>query len=172
MRVSVVNEDQLVVVNEQALRFEFNLDNKIHAIQWYGEKGEIEYKDPSVSNEMIEDFSPFQYLVDAFYAKLLQIGEEQLAVEEERILVSDDSPEIAPGNTLWDRIRRERTGRLGVTDWTQLLDSKLTSECIQTFADYRQELRDIPQTYQAPDETLWRNDTIHWPEKPEEVKKI
>lgn len=48
------------------------LDPTIHAVQWYGESGEIEYKDPTTGsmtgNEEITDISPFQFAVDAWQA--------------------------------------------------------------------------------------------------------
>lgn len=175
MRVSIINEDKSVVVNGIGSSFEFSLDGGIHAIQWDEDHGEIEYKDPSVPNEVITDFSPYQYLVDGLNEELLRLEAEAEAKEQARkdsiILVKDVYEEVKL-ETLWDRIRRERNGRLAITDWTQLPGAKLTLQCILAFADYRQELRDIPQTYQAPEETLWRANTTHWPEKPEEVKKI
>lgn len=175
MRVSIINVDQTIVIDGVALRFPFVLDRDIHAVQWNEDHGEIEYKDPSVPNEVIEDFSPFQYIIDGYNAELLRIEEESRKAEEEAkkeiILIRGVLPEVSE-QSLWDRIRAERNSRLSFTDWTQLPGATLTPECVQAFADYRQELRNIPQTYQAPDETLWRADTIHWPVKPEEVKKI
>lgn len=45
-------------------------------------------------------------------------------------------------------IREERTKRLIESDWTQLPNSPLSEASKQAWADYRQALRDITQTYQ------------------------
>lgn len=178
MRVSVINEDNLVVVNEEPCIFNFHLDATIHAIQWYGSHGEIEYVDPSKPNEAIKDFSPFQYLIDEFYEAL---EKEIAATEREGVWLEDkelvflvrdemylETPEIEP---LWTHIRRERGRRLSATDWTQFPDADLTEECVLAFAIYRQKLRDIPKEWEAPNEDLWRAARKHWPKKPEEVRR-
>ena len=172
MRISIINEDQTMVIDGKALRFKFDLNDKIHAIQWYGESGEVEYKNHSTRNKKIKSFTPYQFLIDGYNNELLRIKEKRQKEKEEIILVNDEVSEKATLSTLWERIRHRRTGLLATTDWTQLLDTSLTPECIQAFATYRQKLRDIPQTYQAPDEALWRANKIHWPSKPEEVKKV
>lgn len=59
----------------------------------------------------------------------------------------------------WKPALQERNNRLFETDWTQGQDSPLSPEKVAEFATYRQELRDIPQTYSNPDDVVW-------PEKP------
>ena len=59
----------------------------------------------------------------------------------------------------WKQIRVQRDPLMRETDWTQMPDAQLTAEQKAEFSDYRQALRDIPQTYPDPD-------TIVWPEKP------
>lgn len=54
-------------------------------------------------------------------------------------------------------IRRDRDDRLKACDWTQLVDSPVNKE---TWATYRQELRDVPSQEGFP----W---TVTWPTKPE-----
>ena len=58
-------------------------------------------------------------------------------------------------------IRVERNNLLHTSDWTQGNDSPLTDEVKASWATYRQELRDIPETYTADP------DAVVWPEAPE-----
>lgn len=51
----------------------------------------------------------------------------------------------------WDEIRRVRDVKLDQTDYTQELDYPNREE----WAIYRQELRDIPQTFNTPEEVIW-----------------
>jgi hypothetical protein len=52
----------------------------------------------------------------------------------------------------WNEIRSKRNGFLSQSDWTQLEDSKENKEA---WAIYRQELRDIPQTFSTPESVIW-----------------
>ena len=60
----------------------------------------------------------------------------------------------------WDSIRLTRDGHLYGSDWTQFNDSPLDGDGKAAWAEYRRELRDIPQTQDDP----WN---IEWPEQPE-----
>jgi hypothetical protein len=59
----------------------------------------------------------------------------------------------------WDSIRDERVRLLTACDWTQLADAPLTDTERVTWQQYRQALRDLPQTYPNPDDVVF-------PEKP------
>lgn len=59
-----------------------------------------------------------------------------------------------------EQIRNERDILLKESDWTQMPDSPLTSEMKYTWANYRQQLRDIPQQEEFPFDVVF-------PEKPE-----
>ena len=73
MRVSIIPEDGSVVkdgVGYLALDLSF-IDPAIHAIQWYGTEGEIEWQDERgliVQNEPITSIAPFQAALDAWQA--------------------------------------------------------------------------------------------------------
>ncbi|EII3108127.1 phage tail assembly chaperone [Vibrio parahaemolyticus] len=58
-------------------------------------------------------------------------------------------------NQQWSDIRVQRDARMAEVDWTQTLDCPLPDEKKAEFADYRQALRDIPQTYSNPDDVVW-----------------
>ena len=56
---------------------------------------------------------------------------------------------------VWLKFRESREFFLRETDWTQIPDAPLTSEKKAEFTAYRQALRDIPQTYDNPDDIVW-----------------
>jgi len=58
-------------------------------------------------------------------------------------------------------IRVKRDSLLAASDWTQGDDSPLTDEAKTSWATYRQELRDMPETYTADP------DAVVWPDAPE-----
>lgn len=60
----------------------------------------------------------------------------------------------------WDVVRIKRSKLIAATDFTQVLDSPLTSTQIKAIAAYRQTLRDLPQQFSNTDD-------IVWPVKPE-----
>jgi len=62
---------------------------------------------------------------------------------------------------LWKLIRTERNRLLSESDWTQLLDSPLTTEKRIEWQTYRQQLRDFPQNI---DFDNWINNS--WPQTP------
>ena len=70
MRVTIIADDSTVSVEEQPLIVDLTgLDEDVHAVQWYGVRGEIEYKhdplnDTKRSNFVIVDFTPYQVFVD------------------------------------------------------------------------------------------------------------
>ena len=70
MRVTIIADDNIVYVEEQPLKVDLiGLDENIHAVQWYGTVGEIEYKHDFIENirkpnERFTDFAPFQAFVD------------------------------------------------------------------------------------------------------------
>ena len=52
----------------------------------------------------------------------------------------------------WDQIRLWRNQELASTDWTQLSDATVDTAI---WANYRQNLRDVPQQNCAPDQVVW-----------------
>lgn len=59
---------------------------------------------------------------------------------------------------LYAQLRHDRNKLLSESDWTQLADAPLTAETKQDWADYRQQLRDLPDTVDI--------NNIVYPEKP------
>jgi hypothetical protein len=55
----------------------------------------------------------------------------------------------------WNQIKYQRDLYLQQCDWTQLPDAVFTIEEKAAWQDYRQALRDIPQTFNSPDEVVY-----------------
>ena len=55
----------------------------------------------------------------------------------------------------WNQIKYQRDLYLQQCDWTQLPAAVLTIEEKAAWQDYRQALRDIPQTFNSPDEVVY-----------------
>lgn len=76
MRVTIVKEDSLVIIDNYPIRFDltpFNLSRNFWALQWYGEEGETEYLD---HNQKIDDLTPYQPIIDE-YNRLKEALENQ-----------------------------------------------------------------------------------------------
>lgn len=58
-------------------------------------------------------------------------------------------------------VRTERNKLLASSDWTQLPDAPLNDEQKKAWAEYRQALRDLPESNLTPD-------LIQWPQPPED----
>jgi hypothetical protein len=67
----------------------------------------------------------------------------------------DDAWPAIESNRKWAAVRAERDRRLADCDWTQVSDAPLTVTDREGWADYRQALRDIPQTQADPDSIVW-----------------
>jgi hypothetical protein len=82
MKLTIVADDQSIGINGEFFS-PFNLSQlnpSIHAVQWYGEYGEVEYKTVFTNgaptkpqNQIITDIAPFQFAVDAWNAKKAEI---------------------------------------------------------------------------------------------------
>jgi len=91
MNVTVIKEDNVVVIDGEALNFDFQLDSNIWAIQWNGTNGHVEFKD-NTPNEDITDFSAYQFLVDVYNTEKNRVTAEeaQAAIDYEATLTYAD----------------------------------------------------------------------------------
>lgn len=53
------------------------------------------------------------------------------------------------------QVRAQRNSLLTLCDWTQLPDAPLTAEQKQTWVEYRQALRDVPEQAGFPENVVW-----------------
>ena len=91
MNVCVITDDKMIQVDEKALNFDFTIDSNIHAIQWNGTAGHVEFKD-NTPNEGITDFSAYQSLVDAYNTEKQRVAdaEAQAIIDAEAALTYAD----------------------------------------------------------------------------------
>lgn len=70
---------------------------------------------------------------------------------------SSVSQQIIDGRNeyLWNQIRLIRTRYLKNTDWTQLPDVNLTTEKVQEYVGFRQQLRSITADFTEPSLVIW-----------------
>jgi hypothetical protein len=66
-RVSIQVEDNIAVIDKKVMMVDCTQlrSNRISALQWYGDHGEIEYQEHKKPNEVIHSFDEFQSLVTA-----------------------------------------------------------------------------------------------------------
>lgn len=57
-----------------------------------------------------------------------------------------------PVTAQWAKIRQQRDELLKASDWTQVADAQVDREA---WAAYRQQLRELPETYATPAEVVW-----------------
>lgn len=55
----------------------------------------------------------------------------------------------------WDAMRAARNAKLAASDWSQLSDSPLDGPTKTAWAEYRQDLRDLPAGTVDPDNVTW-----------------
>jgi hypothetical protein len=55
----------------------------------------------------------------------------------------------------WEYVKAERTNLLFMSDWTALTDVQLSTEKKAEWIEYRQALRDIPQTFSLPTDVVF-----------------
>lgn len=167
-RVTVVPADRLVIVDGQALTFEFSAPWRMHALQWDGKQGHIEWKGNGHEpprNELLaadsysERVMPYVRLWEEEKARL-----EKAAAEAEAARLAEYNSDAAR----FERLRAERDRRLTATDYLLMPDYPISDYQRAVVQAYRQALRDLPAQEGAP----WDGggDETPWPELPAGLK--
>lgn len=162
--VSVVVQDRMVIVDGEAYCLHnYGFPEDVWAIQWFGDKGHVEYKSElSKPNRRLtlDDFAlvvrPYVTVWAAEKAKAVAAVEEKAAADE------------AAYNSLearFARLRQERDQRLADTDYYVMADYPSESVMLAEVKAYRQALRELPEQMGAP----WTDDTVPWPVNPLQV---
>ena len=144
-RITIINNDDGTVdVNLNGENVEniptTNLDSSIHAVQWYGDHGEVEYND---RNEEITDFSEFDAIINDRDKEIDRLTQEAL----------DNEPSEE------EKDRTQRGSLLEETDWIVIKYLDIGEPVPQEWSDYRQALRDITEQDGFPG-------NVDWPEEP------
>lgn len=155
-RVTVVPADRLVIVDGLALTFDFNAPERMHALQWDGKQGHIEWlgsgdepphNEPLAADSYAGQVAPYVELWKEEKARLAEYNNEEARFE---------------------RLRSERDQRLAATDYLLMPDYPLSDDQRTILQVYRQALRDLPSQEGAP----WDGgaEDTPWPEIPNWVK--
>ena len=97
MKLTIIADDLRVCID--SLSYDgldmSQLDPSIHAVQWYGEYGEVEFKTKfengqivKPQNQIITDAAPYQWAVDAW--NVAKAAEEAAAAEAEAAAQQSD----------------------------------------------------------------------------------
>jgi hypothetical protein len=147
MRLTIIRDMGLVHVDgrghhEQDMT---GVPENVHAIQWYGASGEIEFVDNTPNQEIT---SLPSWASDKATAMSTKLAEEDDLEKEKKAYA--ESPE---GKA--EAIRMERDRLISETDWWALSDVTMTD----AQSAYRQALRDITSQAGFPE-------SVDWPIKP------
>ena len=167
-RVTVVPADRLVIVDGLALTFDFNAPERMHALQWDGKQGHIEWlgsgdepphNEPLAADSYAGQVAPYVKMWEEEKARL-----EQAAAEAEAARLAEYNSEEAR----FERLRSGRDQRLAATDYLLMPDYPLSDDQRIILQVYRQALRDLPSQEGAP----WDGgaEDTPWPEIPNWVK--
>ena len=85
MAITLIPEDQLVIIDDQSAEFPYTTDTEIHAIHWDGVRGTVEYNTARAS-EHITDISPWQSIIDQAKAALVKPEAPEPPVENPALI--------------------------------------------------------------------------------------
>lgn len=168
-RVTVVPADKLMIVDGLALTFNFNAPQRMHALQWDGLQGHIEWDGSGHEpprNELLtadsyaDRIAPYVKLWEEEKARL-----EQAVAEAEAARLAEYNSEAAR----FERLRAERDRRLSATDYLLMPDYPIPDDQRAVVQAYRQALRDLPAQEGAP----WDGgeESTPWPEQIQQVAR-
>lgn len=69
--------------------------------------------------------------------------------------IAQREADIAAASVDFSFVIAQRNALLASSDWTQLPDSPFTTEQKTAWATYRQELRDMPESFTTVDAVVW-----------------
>ena len=112
MKVSIIPSDKTIIVDGQALTFDYDIDPTIHALQWDGDSGEIEYKD-GTANEQFTDSTLVDSLVSAYEDEVERLEAEAQANAQ---AVVDEAEALEAAKTYADHRRARYDDELPMGD--------------------------------------------------------
>ena len=112
MKVSIIPSDKTIIVDGQALTFDYDIDPTIHALQWDGDSGEIEYND-GIANEQFTDSTLVDTLVSAYEDEVERLEAEAQATAQ---AVVDEAEALEAAKTYADHRRARYNDELPMGD--------------------------------------------------------
>lgn len=114
----------------------------VHAIQWFGSEGEIEYNSNEIPNEVITELP--SWVNGPVAARQAKIDEEAAEVAAAEAYAASDEGKA-------EAVRAERDSLIAETDWWASSDLTMTD----AQASYRQALRDVTSQSGFPQSVVW-----------------
>ena len=163
--VTVVPGDRLIIVDGVPIVFESPFPilphgpGEMHALQWNGTSGHIEWEDDYnwvlEAEAYEEEVAPYVAFWQAEAAR-----REKVAAEAEAARLAEYNSAAAR----FERLRAERDRRIAATDYLLMPDYPLDGTYRRMVEYYRQALRDLPTKEGAP----WDGggDATPWPAMP------
>lgn len=156
--VTVVPSDRLVIIDGEALSFDFKAPKGVHAIQWHDGSGHVEWTGKNNTDLKETDYeAQVASFVTLWEAEKARLDEEAAAAEAARIAEYNSEESRAA------RIREERNRRIVGTDYLVAVDYPLDTKKLELVKTYRQALRDIPQQEGFPWSGEVDDPAIPWP---------
>lgn len=81
-------------------------------------------------------------------------GDEFVTIQNGQPVVNHQKAAILEARA-WGAVRSRRNQLISACDWTQLSDAPLTAAQKSAWQEYRQSLRDLPQTFTKSSEVVW-----------------
>lgn len=94
--VIAVPVDKIILVDGEPLRFDYQAQENLHALQWHEGKGELEWKDYSPNTPISGEADYSQHVapfVQAFEAEKARLQAEAERAEAERLALYNSEPE-------------------------------------------------------------------------------
>jgi hypothetical protein len=162
MKLTIIPDDKSIGIDGNfLLKIQQDMSwipEDIHAVQWYGDRGYIEYRDDSPNLEITE--------LGIFHQAIVDYNDELKRIEEEEELKKLQE-ELS--RDYWEEFRSIRDYLLNRTDWTQIPDNNLSTEQKELWMDYRQKLRDLPDKIEDPKPLVLDLNHTDWPIPPESI---
>ena len=166
MNITIVCADDLVIIDDQAQRFNlssYSFPDAFWALQWRNDQGEIEF-DNAEPNQMITELPEWTTAIIAEHARL---------TEQDLQPPPPPTPEEQFQEMKW-----QRNQMLCDSDWTVIrhkdqlelgLTTTLSDTAYKATLQWRQQLRDMPKII-SPSKTKTTQPRWTWPPIPPELK--
>lgn len=100
----------------------------------------------NIPDDVIEvDAEKYQFLIEG-----ASLG-KKIVYKSRKLQLADQA---IPALT-WEQVRKQRESKLRASDWTQMPDTALSAEEVDEWRKYRQDLRNITETFDNPDKVVW-----------------
>ena len=148
MAITLIPEDQLVIIDDQSAEFPYTTDTEIHAVHWDGARGTVEYNTARAA-EHITDISPWQSIIDKAKAALVK-------------------PDAPPTVATKAHVKLVAASLLQSTDWMVIRAAEGGAAAPSAISRYRAAVRAASNTIEAALGTMTHDEmAAHkaWPTK-------